>query len=261
MTFFIFSSSTILTNVINIETSVEAKSTSSSMHRYHAEKSSDIQVKESTTTNGEFLLKKTTNPIYLTFDDGPTEYTKAILKILDSYQVQSTFFMLGTNVVKQPEIVKAVSDSGHTVGCHGVTHQLSAFYKNATSPREEMEACSRAVQDITGKAVQIVRVPFGSVPHLSKEQKAELESGQFIVWDWNVDSKDWSVDSANEMVKVVLNQVHRLKEKEITPVLLFHDKALTVDSLPAIIENLQGSGYEFLPITLEEEPLQFNLRK
>lgn len=258
LTFFIFSSSTILANILTLETEAEAKSIVSASYIYHGEKISGIQIKEA--TNEQFLLKET-NPIYLTFDDGPTNHTMAILDILASYEIPSTFFMLSTNIKKKPEIVKAIAESGHTLGCHGVTHQVSAFYANPTSPLEEMEACERDIQNITGEEVHMVRVPFGSFPHLSQVQKTALENAQFTLWDWNVDSMDWKVASANEMVETVLHQVNSLKEKEITPVLLFHDKSITVDALPKIIEGLQGGGYEFLSITPDDKPLQFKLKK
>lgn len=260
LTVIIFSSSTLFAKLIDFETKVQAK-TSPAFVRNHMVKSTGIQLMETVHELERFSSAKPNLPIFLTFDDGPTEFTHSILTILDHYQVQSTFFMLYGNIQKRPDIVKAVAEKGHTIGCHGVSHKVSAFYRTPTSPREEMEACSRAVEEIIGTNISLVRVPFGSSPHLTTAQKMELEQGEFIMWDWNVDSMDWKISSSEQMVQIVLKQVEKVKEKGKVPVVLFHDKEITVNALPAIIEALTELGYDFKPITHEDEPLQFKQKK
>lgn len=258
LTFIIFSSSTSLAKYITFESKVEAVSTVK-LPRTHTIKTTSIEFKDS--SEKLFFKKEPSIPVYLTFDDGPTEHTPAILDILKKYEIKSTFFMLNNNIHKNPDIVKTVSENGHTVGCHGVTHKVKLFYKTNTSPKEEMVACGKSVEDVIDSKVQVIRVPFGSSPYLTSAQKSELEKSQFIMWDWNVDSHDWSMNSSDKIVQTVLQQVKKLKEKEITPVLLFHDKEITVKALPQIIEQLKKLGYDFKPITVDDTPLQFSIKK
>lgn len=252
----IFSSSTILADYFAFESTAEAKTigTSNSNIKNHIAKSTDIVVKE---IDEQFLITDPSKLIYITFDDGPTEYTPAILQILDQYQIKSTFFMLNNNVQKYPEISKAVATAGHTIGCHGVTHKVSEFYKTLTSPRDEMTTCGKTVEDVTGEHVQVVRVPFGSFPHLTAAQKTELDKAQYVLWDWNVDSNDWSINNSDKIVQSVLKQVEKFKGRQKSPVLLFHDKEVTTKALPIIIESLKAQGYLFKQITVDDEPLQF----
>lgn len=256
----IFSSSTILADYFDFESTAEAKTigTSNSNIKNHIAKSTDIVVKE---IDEQFLIKDPSKLIYITFDDGPTEYTPAILQILDQYQIKSTFFMLNNNVQKYPEISKAVATAGHTIGCHGVTHKVSEFYKTLTSPRDEMATCGKTVEDVTGEHVQVVRVPFGSFPHLTTAQKTELDKAQYVLWDWNVDSNDWSINNSDKIVQSVLKQVEKFKGRQKSPVLLFHDKEVTTKALPIIIESLKAQGYLFKQITVDDEPLQFATKK
>lgn len=258
LTFFIFTSSTILGKYITFESKVVAETTGDKTPlKIHALKTIDVQFKES---NQLFLEKRNQKIVFLTFDDGPTEHTLAILDILNKYNAPSTFFMLKGNIVKRPNVVKEVADSGHSIGCHGVSHKVNLFYKTATSPKDEMDSCSKSVAEVVGKGVELIRVPFGSFPHLTSTQKENLAKSQFILWDWNVDSMDWNIQSPDQMVSIVMKQVEKLENKEKVPVILFHDKEITVMALPKIIENLKALGYEISPLSVEVEPLQFKTK-
>lgn len=260
LTFIIQSSSTILAKYISIDSKVEAK-TVESFIKTHRIKTSDLEFKKTNQLTNNFFTKETDMPVYLTFDDGPTKFTSDILHILNKHGVQSTFFMLNNNIENLPELVKLVANSGHTIGCHGVTHIVSRFYRTDTSPSEEMTTCAKSVENVTSRKVQVVRVPYGSSPHLSSAQKGHLEKAQFIMWDWNVDSMDWSISSSEKMVQSVMNQVKRVKENGRAPVILFHDTNITVQALPQIIKKLKSLGYEFKPITVYDDPIQFTLKK
>jgi len=259
ISFFIFTSSIILGKHLTFEAKVEATTLNKSSYRIHREKIRELSIKSDIITDS-FLKKDGTQPIYLTFDDGPTEYTEDILEILDRYEIKSTFFMLSNNVLHNPTVVQAVKEKNHTIGCHGVTHQVSKFYKTSSSPLDEMNTCKTSVQSITGEPVNIIRVPFGSFPHLTTSQKAKLDQAKYVMWDWNVDSNDWSIHNEKKMTKSVLDQVQKLYKRERVPVILFHDKEVTVKALPTIIEALKNLGYEFLPIDEKDIPVQFKIQ-
>ncbi|MDQ0155130.1 polysaccharide deacetylase family protein [Robertmurraya andreesenii] len=262
LTIIIFSSSTIFAKLIELEAKAEGKNhTIETQFREHATKGSEIELLEGFEQLPERFAKvESKMELFLTFDDGPTPFTPAILSVLRKYNIKSTFFMLNGNILKNPDIVKAVAEEGHSIGCHGVSHKVSAFYRTSTSPREEMETCGKSVEEMTGQVVQLIRVPFGSSPHLTASQKKELDQAHFIMWDWNVDSADWRMHSSEQMVQSVLMQVNRIKEKGIKPVILFHDKEVTAQVLPKIIEKLMEMGYEFKAISNDDAPMQFKIR-
>lgn len=258
ITIIIFSSSMILGKHLSLEAKAQATTINKSTYRTHKTKLMNIEAKGNS-LNTFFQTKSAARVIYLTFDDGPTEYTEEILKILHTHQVKSTFFMLNGNMIKRPEIVENVVADGHAIGCHGVTHRVSNFYKTMTSPREEMDACAKTLETISGKSSKIVRVPFGSFPNLTSAQKIELDKAEYVMWDWNVDSNDWKIDNPKKITQSVLTQVHKLLKKDKVPVILFHDKAITAKVLPQIITELKDLGYEFLPIDENDIPVQFQI--
>lgn len=260
LTFIIFFSSTILVEHVSIGSEVQAKSTGANF-KNHRGKSLHLQMKDSDILTNEVVDPESKWPIFLTFDDGPTEYTRNILDILARYQIKSTFFMLEGSIRKYPNTVKAVVQDGHSRGCHGVTHSVSHFYKTTTSPLGEMKTCRQSLTEITGEDTPLIRVPFGSYPHLTEEQKLKLDEAKLIMWDWNVDSSDWELRSSNQIIETVINQVTKTREKGKTPVVLFHDKKLTAAALLTIIESLHHLGYEFKPITESDVPLQFKQKK
>lgn len=223
----------------------------------HHQKATSINSKSLPANNARFIPENGKNIVFLTFDDGPNGYTNEILDILKTYGISSTFFLLSPNIEKHPEIVKRMAEEGHSIGCHGVTHNVSKFYKNPASPLKEMQSCQKSLASLVGEETALIRVPFGSVPLLTAAQKKELDKGNFILWDWNVDSQDWKRKNAKKMTASVLNQVHAIKEKGEIPVILFHDKEITKNALPDIIDGLIDMGFTFRAISPDDIPVQF----
>jgi peptidoglycan/xylan/chitin deacetylase (PgdA/CDA1 family) len=262
LTFIIIFSSIVFSRYIVFENKVDAETVeNNSQFTKHMDRRSKIVVRESHHDVSQFFSKSNSLYLYLTFDDGPTVYTKEILAILEKYKIKSTFFMLYGNIMKRPEEVTNALKNGHSIGCHGVTHKVKEFYKSAQSPKEEMNGCSKAIEKYSGSMTKLVRVPYGSYPNLTSIQKRQLESAGYVIWDWNVDSTDWRLHSPEELVSQVLYQVKSLQSKGIVPVILLHDTKITTKGLPNLIESLQELGYEFRKITPDVKPLQFNSAK
>lgn len=260
LTFIIFLSSAFLQEVLLIEEKVEAKTIESAAEKSNIRKHS---TKIINITYKEIHEFKTTDPhLYLTFDDGPTKHTEPILDILNQNRIKSTFFMLQGNIYKFPEVVKSVKKGRHSLACHGVTHRVDQFYANDIAPVEEMDLCNEAIQKVVGEKISLIRVPFGSFPHLTLKQKTNLDGSGYIMWDWNVDSMDWGHknQSPDQLVNTVIKQVTDLKEKNIVPVILLHDTEITVKALPTMITKLSEMGYSFRAITTKDEPLQFKIK-
>ncbi|MBE4910150.1 polysaccharide deacetylase [Bacillus luteolus] len=203
------------------------------------------------------LFSRDEKTIYLTFDDGPTKYTEGILNILLEKNIQATFFLLKSNIDKYPALVSRIHKDGHSIGCHGVTHDLKQFYATPDSPIDEMNQCFESISSIIDHPSNLIRVPFGSYPYMKQEHRDLLSLNGYLMWDWNVDSEDWSNSSGSFVKKNVIEQVSSLSIKNITPVVLLHDKKVTSDILSIMIDELRKQDYTFSKITEDLKPLQF----
>lgn len=180
--------------------------------------------------------------VYLTFDDGPSKQTEDILSILNDYGVKATFFFIGTNVNRYPEEVKLVHQQGHYVGLHSMSHDKKLIY-NPEKPyafAEELIEEQGLIEALIHVQPTLVRPPYGSVPGIKPTMADALVDHGFKVWDWTIDSEDWKKKSASAIVEQIKSQT-----TSATEVVLVHEKALTVEALPQIIEHFLQEGYEF----------------
>ena len=168
------------------------------------------------------------------------EDTQTLIDILDKYQVQATFFVVGDWVEKYPESVKALHDAGHEIMSHSDTHA----HFNALTPQEiqaDLTACGEKIQDITGEFPTLFRCPYGEYDDhvITTVRSMGIQPVQ-----WDVDSLDWKEISASEIIQRVTSRVGP------GSIVLFHNAALhTPEALPAIIETLLQEGYTLLPIS------------
>jgi len=99
--------------------------------------------------------------IALTFDDGPSESTPRLLESLAREGVQATFFQCGANVTRLPGIARRVAEAGHEIGNHSYSHP--PFYlRSAAFMEREMARAQAVIQDVTGRAPSLFRVPYGA---------------------------------------------------------------------------------------------------
>ena len=94
--------------------------------------------------------------LYLTFDDGPSEYTGELLDLLAKHNMKATFFMLDTEMKRNPEIVKRIVSEGHAVGVHGVTHEKSSFYCGTLGPLKEMDKANATLHIIISQCYHVI---------------------------------------------------------------------------------------------------------
>jgi peptidoglycan/xylan/chitin deacetylase (PgdA/CDA1 family) len=94
----------------------------------------------------------------LTFDDGPSEWTPAVLKLLEEHDARATFFVIGARVRERPELLRLIVDSGHEVGSHTLTHpRLTEIPDDEV--RAEVMAGAAAVHDVLGESPRLFRAP------------------------------------------------------------------------------------------------------
>ena len=148
---------------------------------------------------------------YITFDDGPSKYTKQIVDILDENNVKGTFFMLNDNMIVFKNVVQRLVDEGHGTGFHGVTHELSKLYETEDSAIEEFKTCNRTFYNITGKTSRLVRIPFGSKPNMLESIYNKFVEEGFLVWDWTIDTEDWK-SSTDQILSNILYYARDKKE-------------------------------------------------
>jgi peptidoglycan/xylan/chitin deacetylase (PgdA/CDA1 family) len=193
--------------------------------------------------------------IYLTFDDGPTTATKDILDTLQNYDAAATFFMLEPKMKESPGMVKRIVTEGHTAGLHGVTHNKYKFYQSPQTAVNEMIKAQQTLENLTGVHSTIIRTPYGSVPYLMDSYRTALDNQGFQLWDWNVDSSDWS---NGQYLSITIHQIQKQITAGVTPIVLMHDKPETAKHLPELLKYLSQNGFVTTTIGPDTQPYSFN---
>ncbi|MNH80339.1 Peptidoglycan-N-acetylglucosamine deacetylase [compost metagenome] len=197
-------------------------------------------------------------PVYLSFDDGPTAHTDQLLDILDKYGAKATFFMLGNHIDSYSASVKRLVQEGHQPALHGMTHVKSKFYLSPAAALKEMDDDNEHLYKAVKMRSKLVRPPYGSKPYLLQSFRDKLFTHGYHLWDWNVDSEDWKYKSNSKVIyNRVMSQVHTQHKKGIAPVILFHDQADTLKVLPSVLTALKREGYSFELISPEMTPVNF----
>ena len=189
---------------------------------------------------------KSAKTVYLTFDDGPNKFTTINNATLKKYNVKGTFFFLGKHMKNNEKIVKTVAGDGHYIGTHSMTHDKEKVYKSTESFIDEMNEGAELVNKMTGNDAKLLRVPYGSKPHVTPAMKKQLNQYNYKMWDWDVDSNDWKYTDkeADKIVKNVRDGVDKAnKSGDANIIVLLHDRIQTTKALPEIIEWLQKEGY------------------
>ncbi len=199
--------------------------------------------------------------VYLTFDDGPSDNTDAILDILDDYNIKATFFVVGKDVDTYGDAYKRIVDDGHTIGMHSYSHNYSAIYSSKEAFESDFNEIHDLIFDVTGVDSKFYRFPGGSSNKLSNIGMypfiSFLNEEGVEYFDWNVSSGDATsaAFTSAELVDNVMTDVVKYK----TSVVLLHDsrgKQATVEALPELIEALQQEGAMILPITDDTTVIQ-----
>ena len=186
--------------------------------------------------------------VYLTIDDGPSEYTDEIIKILNKNNVKATFFMINGNMQAYPEQVKNIVENGNTAGFHSVTHDIHKLYVSKTSAKEEFDTNQATFKKITGQTSKVIRLPFGSKPYTPRASYNALVDSGYKLWDWTLDTEDWRSTSSQ-----IMENVKKYSSGSDNVVLLMHERKQTVEILDEMIKYLKSEGFEILPIKQSDE--------
>ncbi len=178
--------------------------------------------------------------VALTFDDGPHPvYTPQVLRILEEHGVTATFFVVGRNAKRHPELLRKIRSAGHSLGNHTFSHVKLTSVRNGVL-REELERTREIILEETGVNTCLFRPPFGA---FDARSLAELAIRRLEVVLWSVDSRDWVTTAAQEIRQNVEST------SQAGSIILLHDvHPQTVEALPGIIQILKSRGYGFATI-------------
>lgn len=176
------------------------------------------------------------NCVALTFDDGPGRYTQQVLDALTKHGAKATFFVIGTQIERFPELVKAEVADGMELGNHTWDH-ANLTRLTPAQQREELRRVDASLSSLVGVSTRFMRPPGGALTHSEK-----VALGKPIA-DWAVDTEDWRTRNTASTIKAA----SAAKPGEIV---LMHDiHASTAAGVEQIVKNLQAKGYHLVTLT------------
>jgi Predicted xylanase/chitin deacetylase len=180
--------------------------------------------------------------IYLTFDDGPSEYTNELLDLLNKYDVKASFFMVGLFVSEYPEVVKRVHDEGHLIGIHSLEHRSALLCSPAYTNRDFQETLT--IMGNLGVEPKYYRGPWGEV-NLWSIMNTNIHGLERV--EWNVMAEDWRGDTTADIIAEKL--IDRTKNGDVV---CLHDgrgkneaPARTIAALRKVLPQWIDEGFKF----------------
>lgn len=176
--------------------------------------------------------KKPLKYVALTFDDGPSYFTEEIIDLLQEYNYNATFFVLGNKLnLDYKDILKKSIKNGNEIGVHGYSHRSFTKMRKATI-EEEITKTKKYIKNLTGYEPTLVRPPYGNITKTIKNYNL----GPYILW--NNDTLDWKLRDANKISERLINSI------EDKSLILMHDTYLTtVKALEIILPYLKDNNY------------------
>ena len=178
--------------------------------------------------------------IALTFDDGPHPMTEKVLDILKNYNAKATFFCIGSQIEKYPDIFKRIIEEGHTIGNHSYSHSNSFGIFSTEKVTDELLHTNNIIEQLSGKKVLFFRPPFGVTnPRIAK---AVSNTKQYVI--------GWNNRSLDTVIKEEAKILERVKSK-VAPggIILLHDTSLkSANVLEQILLFLKSKNYTIIPV-------------
>lgn len=198
---------------------------------------------------GEIVARVETDEkvIALTFDDGPTENTPEVLRILNETKTPATFYLIGKDIEKYPKIAQEINAHGHELGNHSYSHQRFLL-KSSSFVKEEIEKTNDLLRMIGWEKEITFRPPYGkklfSLPSYLEENGIKT-----VMWDVEPDS---FAPKEYEGKKEFLVK-YTLENTQPGSIILLHPHCDSCqparDALPEIISGLKEQGYRFVTVS------------
>ncbi len=180
--------------------------------------------------------------VALTFDDGPHPgNTPRLLDMLKQRNVKATFYVVGTNAQRYPEILRRMVAEGHEIGNHTLNHgYLTKMSRDAV--RADLSKSHQIIVQATGVPPKTIRPPYGAITtDLKGWIKSEFGYPSIM---WSVDPEDWKRPGSSVVTRRLVSGA--------SPggILLVHDiHAPTIDAMPSTLDQLLAQGYRFVTVT------------
>lgn len=178
----------------------------------------------------------------LTFDDGPhPQYTPRLLDVLKQRNVKATFYVVGTNAKRYPEIMRRIVAEGHEIGNHTITHGNLTKMSEA-GVRRELSDAHDAIVAAAGVAPRTMRPPYGAITAAQKSWiRRDLGYPTIL---WSVDPEDWKKPGSSVVTSRLVSGAAP------GAILLVHDiHSASVDAMPATVDKLLARGFQFVTVT------------
>ena len=180
--------------------------------------------------------------IYLTFDDGPDpNFTPRVLDVLGEAQVQATFFVIGTQALRWPELIRRAASEGHEIANHSYSHR-HPWWMSERAARAEVRGGAEAVSDVLGAAPKFFRPPHGRERACMRD---EAERGGQKTVLWNLSAIDWGPFGRAEKI------ARRLSNADGDDIILMHDGRnehnkpdQLLEVLPTFLAQARAKGFE-----------------
>jgi peptidoglycan/xylan/chitin deacetylase (PgdA/CDA1 family) len=182
--------------------------------------------------------------VALTFDDGPSPHTPALLEALASHGVSATFFVVGKSVRAMPAELIAIQAAGHEIALHSDQHSRMPTLSSAAIARD-FERSRQTLRELAGIEPELYRPPYG----LHSQRVGKLANAAVIMWD--VDPQDWRVRSSRPIAQRVLSRV------KPGSIVVLHELEQTVAALDSLVTELLARGYTLVTVSeiLGEAPI------
>ncbi len=188
--------------------------------------------------------------IALTFDDGPNEpYTSDVLSILEQYRIKATFFVIGQNARRHPEVCRRIVAAGNVIGNHSYFHHKSLCLRRGKTVAYDLKMAHQAIYECTGFEPKLFRPPHGfRTPWLMRT----VRNLGYTVVTWDNMTGDWKADkSGDEIVRTIVKRakpggvivLHDGRDSRLN-----YDRSQMLQALPFVIETLQERGFDFVTI-------------
>ena len=201
--------------------------------------------------------------IYLTFDDGPSERTDEVLKILDRKNVKATFFVVGKEDEESIERIRKAAAAGHTIGMHSYSHDYETIYGSVEDFLADFYKLFVFLRDEVGVTPTVFRFPGGSLNSydqgIYQEIIAEMLRRGFRYYDWNLSAEDAIKNSPS--ADTIVEGITKYSSGKKHGVVLMHDSShceTTVEALPTLIDTLKEQGFVFAALDRTVRPISFH---
>jgi peptidoglycan-N-acetylglucosamine deacetylase len=174
--------------------------------------------------------------IAIGFDDGPSDYTLRVLRVLREFDSHATFFEIGQETAGRARVMRKVLAQGSEIGNHSLHHE-------SDPSSESLHETNHLIRSATGFRPCDFRPPDG---HVSPDLIARAHAERLVTVNWDVDPRDWADPGTGAIASGVIDHAHN------GSIVVMHDgggdRSQTVAALPAILSHFRNRGYRFVTV-------------